>query len=150
MLDCRWLFDVQTLHQPCELLPGKGLYFGRFSRPSKTSGFQSLVQKNKSVTFPKKDLDPVTLSAAKEKDTPRERIQMELALHHRCQSVNGFSHICPAADNVDVLGNTDISYHACFTARRRVAIVFSGVPSGISIAMPSICIVMLEEVISCC
>ena len=53
---------------------------------------------------------------------------MVLALNHRRQPVYRFSHISPAAGDIDTLNFADISYHADFTARSTVAIVFSSVP----------------------
>lgn len=75
------LFDFKTFHKPSELLPTDRLEFIFTAWPLKTTVFKSLVQKNKSVTFPKECLDTITPSPAKDKKCGLKRIHPEVLLY---------------------------------------------------------------------
>lgn len=67
--NCLWLFDFKSFEQPSEFLPGKVFYITLAARPFKVSILQPLIQKYKSIPFPKECLEPVTASAAEKIET---------------------------------------------------------------------------------
>lgn len=105
------LLNVQPLHEPGELLPGQRLYLLGIPWPLVTAIVQSLVQQHKPVRFSQQSLQPVTPFATKQKQTAGIGVYPKVLLHEWHQTVQALTHIGIAADNVDLLGLTDISQH---------------------------------------
>ena len=76
-----WLVDLQSFHEPAILLRRQLPRFRLAAWPLKTAAFQTLIQQQKSVSFPVQRLDAVSSSAAEQKDRIGERIQPELLLY---------------------------------------------------------------------
>ena len=66
--------------------------------------FQALIQKCKAVALPIQCFDPVSSSAAEEKQRVAEGIQMELLLHDSSQAIYSSAQIGIAAGNIYPVG----------------------------------------------
>ena len=67
-----------------------------------------LKKGNSDAFFREKYLTKNTSSTEKEESTGR-RIHLKLVFDNGAESVKGFSHICIAADNVDLLKSGDVT-----------------------------------------
>lgn len=75
--------DGKALHQPAELFGRHGPELIRVSGPGKAAAFYSLVEKQKSVSFPEQSLDPGCGSAAeKEQGVGDEQLHMVLSFNY--------------------------------------------------------------------
>ena len=90
----------KTFHQPAELLGRQGLYFRFVSWPDKLSLLQTFVQQKESVAFPIQRLNPVSLSAAEQKQCCLEWIHPKLCAYHAGQAINPAPQIRITAGNV--------------------------------------------------
>lgn len=101
------LNDRESFKQPAKLLSSDFPCFLFISGPPESAVFQSFIQKHKTITFPVQGLHHSCVSAAKQKQGIRKRIQPEILLYYRSQAINLFSHVCVAHRYIDMvsLGN---------------------------------------------
>ena len=105
-----WLVDIDTRHEPVKLSPGQISDFRLFPRPLVSSMYRQLfIDQYKTVSITEQGFDPVSASAAEQKQRTGCRIQFQLILHHGTETVNGFAHIGIAADNIDPFQPGDIA-----------------------------------------
>ena len=95
-----WLFRFQPLHKPAVLLWCQCPDFILGSRPLETAAFQTFVQQKESVAFPIQRLNPVSLSAAEQKQCCLEWIHPKLCAYHAGQAINPAPQIRITAGNV--------------------------------------------------
>ena len=106
-----WLVDLQAFHEPAILLRRQLSRFRLAARPLKTAAFQTLIQQQKSVSFPVQCLDAVSSSAAEEKQRIGERIQPELLLYDVGKPIYPAAQIRVSAGNIDLIGSGEITQH---------------------------------------
>ena len=95
--------------QPAKLLSSDFPCFLFISRPFKPAIFKSFVQKHKTITFPVQGLHHSCVSAAKQKQGIRKRIQSEILLYYCSQAINLFSHVCIAYRYIDMVSFGNIT-----------------------------------------
>ena len=105
------LVDLQSFHEPAVLLRSQFSCFRFTARPLKRPGFQTLIQQNKSVSFPVQRLDAISPSAAEEKQRIGKGIQPELLLNDVGKPIYPATQICVAAGNIDLIGSDKIVQH---------------------------------------
>lgn len=74
------LVNRKPLHQPDELLTGQVSDRLLILRPVESAILQTLVQQQESITLPEQNFETVSASAAEQKCTIGEQIQLELLL----------------------------------------------------------------------
>lgn len=83
-----FLLYSKPLHQPCELLWRNLTGLGRCPGPLEPSRLQSFVNKEESVAFPQKPLDPVSAPSAEHKKSSfLEWIKLKMILYDPHQAV---------------------------------------------------------------
>ena len=108
--ECFGLVDINSLHQPVKLPPGKIPDLRLLSGPLITAADrQALIDQNEAVRFPEQGFDPVPSSSTEKEESTGRRIHLKLVFDNGAESVNGFPHICIAADNVDLLKSGDVT-----------------------------------------
>ena len=129
------LVNAQPLHEPAILLRSQGSGLTFLPGPLEGTGLQTLVQQNKSVAFPIQCFDSVPASAAKKEQCIGKRIQIELLLNQRCQSVYPLAQVCIPAGNIHTLGAAEIAQHD-FRMRSTISTVAASAPEWISASAP--------------
>ena len=104
------LFDIYAVHKVTELLPGKVPHLGSVSRPAIAAfSGKTFIDKHKSVRLFEDRLDPVTASSAEQVKAPAIRLVfVHQILNYSAQSVNGFTHISTACDDIDPIHHRDV------------------------------------------
>ena len=97
------LHDGQPFHEPAVLLEGNLQKGPGGYRPLKAAGFETLVEKEKSVSLPEKGLEPIPASAAEEEERRLEWGQGKCGRHDGGETVNGAAHVRIAAGNKDMV-----------------------------------------------
>lgn len=64
---------------------------------------QPLIDQNEAVRFPEQGFDPVPSSSTEKEESTGRWIHLKLVFDNGAEPVNGFPHICVAADDVDLL-----------------------------------------------
>lgn len=103
LLHSSGLYDGEPLHEPAILLEGNFQKGPGGYRPLKAPGFETLVEKEKTVSLPEKSLEAVPASAAEEEERRLERGQGKCGRHNGGETVNGAAHICVPAGNKDMI-----------------------------------------------
>ena len=96
----------------CIFLCGRTLCFrndGSESSGILTMDRQPLVDQNKAIRFTEQSFDPVPSSSTEKEESTGRRIHLKLVFDNGAESVNGFSHIRIAADNIDLLKSGDVT-----------------------------------------
>ena len=105
-----WLVNIDPRHQPVKLPPGKIPDLRLIPGPLiAAADRQPLIDQNEAVRFAEQRFDPVPSSSAEEEESTGRGIHLKLVFDHGAESVNGFPHICIAADNVDLLKPGDVA-----------------------------------------
>ena len=65
--------NCKALHEPVKLFSGHGAKVIGITRPGKVTAFNTLIKKQKTITFPKQSLYLGSGSAAKEKECVRNK-----------------------------------------------------------------------------
>ena len=121
------LVYAQSLHKPAILLRRKNARFAFFPRPLERSGLQTLIQQDKSITFPVQCFNSVPASAAEEEQCIGERIQIELLLDQRSQPIYSTTEVCVTAGNIHPVGTGEVCQHD-FRNRSTVSTVAASAP----------------------
>lgn len=95
-----WLFCFQPLHKPTVLLWRQCPDLVLGSWPLKTTIFQALIQKQKSISLPIQSLNPVSFPTTEQKECCLEGIHLELGAYHTGQTVNSAPQICIATGDI--------------------------------------------------
>ena len=104
------LVNIDPGHQPVKLPPGKIPDLRLLPGPLiAAADRQALIDQNEAVRFTEQSFDPVPSSSTEKEESTGRRIHLKLVLDNGAESVDGFSHIGIAADNVDLLKSGDIT-----------------------------------------
>jgi len=134
---CLWLVHTQTFHEPAILLRSQRSCFTFFPGPLEAAGLQTLIQQDKSVSFPVQRLDSIPASAAEQEQCIGERIQMKLLLNHSRQSVNSSTKVSVTAGDVYPVSTVEVAQHD-FNIRSTVSTVAVSAPEWMSASAPAI------------
>jgi len=111
-LDCGFLLDLQTFHQPAELLWGQIQDFLFCPRPLEATVRKALIQKEESVSFPDKAFDPVgPASAEKEQDILVKWMALCVFVHDGRKTFNPGAEIRVPADKINLAKTGGIIQH---------------------------------------
>ena len=102
------LLYLEPFHEPTILLRGYLLCLHCGSRPLVHAGFQTLIQKHKTILLPVQTLDTVSPAATEQKQRIGEGIQFELLLYQGGQSIYSFSKIRIAAGDIDAVCTAEV------------------------------------------
>ena len=122
-----WLIHTQPFHEPAVLLGSKRSGFIFRPGPLEAAGFQPLVEQHKSVAFPVQRFDPIPPPTAEQEQGVGERIQMELLLNQRRQTVNAAPQVGVAAGNVYPVCPGKVAQHD-FSIRSTVSTATASAP----------------------
>ena len=104
------LVDINPRNQPVKLPLGKIPDLRLIPGPLiTTADRQSFIDQNEAVLFTEQCFDPVPSSSTEKEESTGRRIHLKLVFDNGAESVNGFSHISIAADNVDLLKSGDVT-----------------------------------------
>ena len=104
------LVNINPRHQPVKLPPGKVPDLRLLPGPLiAAADRQPLIDQNEAVRFPEQGFDPVPSSSAEKEESTGRRIYLKLVFDNGAESINGFSHIGIAADNVDLFKSGDVA-----------------------------------------
>lgn len=96
--ECLGLFDLQSRHEPVELLPGKPSHFRLVLWPPEPAiDRQPLIQEDDTILFVQDRLDPVVAPPAEEEQGIILFAHMEFLFDDCTETVDLFSHISTAA-----------------------------------------------------
>ena len=124
---CLGLIYAQALHEPAVLLRSQSSCLALVPRPLEYAGLQPLIQQEESVAFPVERLDPVTSSAAEQKQRVGEWIQLKLLLNQSCKAVDAKAKICVAAGDIHTIGSGEVRQHD-FSTRSTASTVAASAP----------------------
>ena len=108
---CFWLFRFQPFHEPAVLLWRQCPDLVLGSWPLKTTIFQALIQKQKSISLPIQSLNPVSFPTTEQKECCLEGIHLELGAYHAGQTVNSAPQICIATGDIHWAAAVEVIQH---------------------------------------
>lgn len=95
--------DGKTFREPAQLLVRDLEKIFRLIRPLILAVFQSLIQQQKAGFVPEQPFDAVLTASAEQKKRWLKWILLEMVFDQAGQPVDGFTHICMATGQIDVV-----------------------------------------------
>ena len=107
-----FFLNLQAFQQTGVLRPGQQTYFTGIPGPLILVSRQHLVEKKKTVFFPKNCFHAIRLLPAEQAEALRVRFDLLLLGQDSHKSIDAFSHIRISADNVHISVGNGFSQHA--------------------------------------